>query len=721
MTRLIPIAIVLAFVQAAAVAQQSSEQPGRLLWSFESPAELAAIVPLDGASVRLTTEGVTQGKQALSARYEKGTWPSLKWFAPADHPWDWSQTPTLAFDVYNPGDRYVDVHVRADDGTAVFAPKMAHVRFGAISAPPHFEGHYFIDLSAGAVPVDPGMKSRPPWSAHPGLTEMPGIGSIVPAHIVSFELFVQAPQSPVTLILDNIRLLPPVPFAERSEKLVDRFGQFANAEWPGKVHRESELRQSLESERHSLNLTSSLQDRDEYGGWAKGPQLRATGNFTTLNRDGRWWFVDPLGHLFWAIGVDGPAININETVVTGREAMFEWLPGADDPLVRHLVPIGRIFEGPVKSGRAFDFYCANLQRKFGPDYVKPWSDETLARMKSWGLNSMSGWRMDLAATNAIPFMQTLAPADGHIKIPAGGWGPIDDPWDPQFAVDVWRTCQERATPQDKNPMCIGFMMNNEMSWGGGCPDASATDHFRLAMSVLSLRADSPAKQYFISALRLEYTDIGGFNAAWGVNVSDWQGLLNNPFTAPAVLSSAAQADSGAFLAAHSRQWFRVVHDELKNAAPHKLFLGCRFSEFTPEAVAAAAEYCDAVSFNIYHTTALDPERWGFLKRLGKPVIVTEWHFGATDRGMFGGGMGPVTSQAARASSYREFAGNLLDNPVVIGEQWYQYTDQPLTGRTWDGENYNIGFVTVTDEVYPELVSAARTVHLTAYTRHSASH
>jgi agarase len=43
----------------------------------------------------------------------------------------------------------------------------------------------------------------------------------------------------------------------------------------------------------------------------------------------------------------------------------------------------------------------------------------------------------------------------------------------------------------------------------------------------------------------------------------------------------------------------------------------------------------------------------------------------------------------------------------------------MTGRTYDGENYNIGFVDVTDTPYPEMVEAARAVHATLYQRHAA--
>ena len=42
-------------------------------------------------------------------------------------------------------------------------------------------------------------------------------------------------------------------------------------------------------------------------------------------------------------------------------------------------------------------------------------------------------------------------------------------------------------------------------------------------------------------------------------------------------------------------------------------------------------------------------------------------------------------------------------------------DQALTGRG-DGENYQIGFVTVADAPYPELVQAARDIAATMYQR-----
>jgi hypothetical protein len=541
---------------------------------------------------------------------------------------------------------------------------------------------------------------------------MSGTGSLDVSHIVDYMIYVGRPLAPVTLVLNNIRLLPNAPDTGRYDKIVDKFGQYAKADWPGKIHSDVEMRQTWEKERVKLLANSAVPDRDEYGGWTGGPQLEATGNFRTIKLDGRWWFVDPAGRLFLSLGVNGCNSRI-PTLVMGREAMFADLPTQGDPLATHFAK--RAWPWWPQDGLAYDFYGANLERKFGADYLGPWRSETSMRFKEWGLNTISG-HTDLGS--AVPYAAQALVANQHAMIR----GAIDDPWDPRFAADASNWFGISVRPVANDPMCIGIMVENEMSWGSADGGRATAAHYHLAFSTLSLKGDSPAKQIFVGMLRSKYGDIAKFNASWGVNVSDWDSLLANPLGDPPALNTAIEADASAFLTAHAQQWFHVVRDEVKKIAPNKLFLGCRFSylEYTPEAVAAAAQYADVLTFNIYGVTSLDPSRWSFLKALGKPVMVSEFHFGTTDRGMFGYGDGPAKDEAERAQFYREFVGNLLDNPVVIGEQWFEYQDEPLLGENINSENFGIGFVSITDQPYPELVDAARSVNSTAYTRHAAS-
>lgn len=69
--------------------------------------------------------------------------------------------------------------------------------------------------------------------------------------------------------------------------------------------------------------------------------------------------------------------------------------------------------------------------------------------------------------------------------------------------------------------------------------------------------------------------------------------------------------------------------------------------------------------------------------------------------------------------YKQYIESVEDNPAFVGCHWFQYYDEPLTGRFADGENYNIGFVSVTDTPYPEMVDGAKAVHAEVYKRRSA--
>ena len=87
---------------------------------------------------------------------------------------------------------------------------------------------------------------------------------------------------------------------------VDRFGQFRHDDWPGKIHSEAELSESLRREDAWLaeHADSPIPGADRFGGWKDGPQLEATGAFRTEKVRGKWWLVDPDGHLFFSHGVD---------------------------------------------------------------------------------------------------------------------------------------------------------------------------------------------------------------------------------------------------------------------------------------------------------------------------------------------------------------------------------------------------------------------------------
>ena len=157
-------------------------------------------------------------------------------------------------------------------------------------------------------------------------------------------------------------------------------------------------------------------------------------------------------------------------------------------------------------------------------------------------------------------------------------------------------------------------------------------------------------------------------------------------------------------------FIKMVNGAIKKYDPNHLNLGLRFGGHPPEdlVMASASVGFDVFSLNIYNYSAESV----LLKRIdemtGLPIIIGEFHFGTAERGL-SPGLRQTISQEERGVAYRYYVENAVAHPSLIGTHWFQWWDQPSTGRG-DGENYNIGFIDVTDRPYKELVDAARETH-----------
>ncbi len=292
--------------------------PGaRLLFSFENAGELTAFQK-HHVQVQRVHDHATDGRWALEVRFGVADWPNIFFRAPGA--WDWRRYGVLTLDVYNPAPEALQVLVRIDDSDK--ADGNVHCRTGAVGVPPRTK----IRIGLPLGDHDPGMRAGPPIR---GVTMMGTRGPKLDyRHIVAFQIFLALPKKEHRLYLDNIRLGP----SGRLQNIVDRFGQYSGADWPGKIHNEQELRAAWKAEAARLARAAFPQDWDEYGGWAAGPQLSATGAFRTQKIGEQWWLVTPKGHLFFSVGVDVIARWTGKTRVQGREQMFQWLPAKDDPL-----------------------------------------------------------------------------------------------------------------------------------------------------------------------------------------------------------------------------------------------------------------------------------------------------------------------------------------------------------------------------------------------------
>jgi hypothetical protein len=252
-----------------------------------------------------------------------------------------------------------------------------------------------------------------------------------------------------------------------------------------------------------------------------------------------------------------------------------------------------------------------------------------------------------------------------------------------------------------------------LSWGNGrSKDPRA--RYGIAVGALAAGPESPAKSAFIEQLTETYREPARLVQAWGMPLSSWDDLRPAGFALPkaSLNRPAVVKDLATFSRRFAETYFRIVAEALRRHDPDHLYLGSRFSPQTSEALEACAHWCDVVSFNRYRRSIADaPEEWAQFHALGKPALIGEFQFGSTDRGLFWEGLVGVGEESQRGPAYAHYLRAVAANPDLVGAHWFQYLDEPLTGRTLDGENAHIGFVTVADVAYRDLAIAARDANL----------
>ncbi|MCX6924844.1 MAG: beta-galactosidase, partial [Verrucomicrobia bacterium] len=463
----------------------------------------------------------------------------------------------------------------------------------------------------------------------------------------------------------------------------------------------AELTLRREQEARELAESPGPTDWDKYGGWAAGPQLKATGFFRTERVGDKWWLVDPAGHQFFSHGIDCVRM-LDTTPVDERENWFEAFPG-QEPKFAEFLSRGYALKGHYEGGRpqCFSFADANLLRKYGADWRRSSAETIHKRLRSWGLNTIGNW-----SDESVRLMRLTAYTDsigsgraGMIQGSEGYWGRFPDVFDPQFEAAVHGEMESRKGRSAGDPWCIGYFCDNEMSWG---------DELSLAIAALKSPRGQTAKQVFVADLRAKYGSITNLNEAWGANHTSWDALLESR---QAPDREKAGADLKTFYTQVAERYFKTVRDAIKSVAPNQLFLGCRFAWVNPRAAAAAAKYCDVVSYNLYQRSVAD---FQFNGGADVPLLIGEFHFGALDRGLFHTGLVPVADQAARAQAYKDYVESVRRHPQMVGCHWFQYQDEPTIGRVFDEENYQIGFVDIADTPYAETIEAARAVGYNLY-------
>ena len=704
-----------------------------------APADIPSEAPFDLASAATNGTTVTPADGGIKVDFPAGaTYPDVTWKAPAPGTWDWSSAVQVAVTLTNTSTVPFQLYYIVKDTAGKSL-------YGGFSGPKLKPGETYTILTDLTRKTENdsksayGMNFPPPavTGKNTWLNDQDGTADLT--KVALFRIFMhKSPDAPVSVTIQSVRLYKPASIKAFYTGIIDPFGQYTRATWPGKIGTAADLAARLAQENDDIAAHPSMPERDEYGAWSEGEKRTATGFFRVEKVAGKWWFVAPNGHLFYSSGFNGvwPGSYSNAstmdtgTVTQGREYMFQEIPTDS-----HVEKSGFAY-GPFKAGAGpfaiYDFYGANVDKKYGTGsgggYIAGWNAQTAKRMQSWGFNTIANWSdtgpQGLLAQGKIPYTVRLS-SRSPSKVAM-----VADPFDPGFATETEKLIQGVITPKiAADPWCLGYFCDNELKWAKTFPEwpdyrTNAGNRYSLAIATLACGPTQPAKAAFRAQMEAKYGEVAKLNSAWGTSFDSWETFLK-PYTVPLPKPPEALCtDLAAFTKAYAAKYATTIRSLITKVDPNHLYLGCRFAMTSPDVVEgiAAEGGCDVVSFNIYDK-GLDPAVWKETLAFDKPCLVGEYHFGAQDTGLFGYGNGTAIralDQDERAAMFTAYMKSLLAQPAFVGAHWFQYTDEPVTGRNFDGENYNTGFVDVADTPYAALVAAARAVHAQVYPLHQAA-
>jgi hypothetical protein len=454
-----------------------------------------------------------------------------------------------------------------------------------------------------------------------------------------------------------VRLAKEDPGSEILEKLpvVNEFGQWIYGDVPRKVRDLEQLKKEWAEEDGKLKPGGF--NYCKYGGYMN-TKAKATGFFRVEKIDGKWWFVDPDGHLFLSMSVNCMGAWGSSTRTVGREDYYAALPPDD------LIPSRR-------GGRRFRwgaFYSWNLFRRYGSDWNTKWIDKAVQRMETWGFNSIGNWSdmrlWDAKRKPYMVFLRGMGLESGYMGLP--------DVYSKEFAKTVDRVAAQQCAPRKDDPWLLGYFIGNEPPWPGR---------------------------------ESELVDM----------------ILNGPVTAIQCEAKAFLAEEDtpkrrkAFVCRSFEKFLDIINAAVRKYDPNHLNLGIRFGGHPTDEVVRMARIFDVYSLNVYE---YEPTRQ--MKRAygltGLPILIGEYHFGVPGNGL-GAGLVQTANQRERGVGYRYYVEQAAALPAFIGASWFQWIDSSVTGRM-DGENYNIGLLDVTDRPYWDFIEGVEETHKRLFDVHS---
>ncbi|HSV16563.1 MAG TPA: hypothetical protein VLI90_20030, partial [Tepidisphaeraceae bacterium] len=442
--------------------------------------------------------------------------------------------------------------------------------------------------------------------------------------------------------------------------LVDRYGQAIAANWPAKVRDDADLKTADAEEAHRFAEWGEPTAFDAYGGLKSSPwKSGATGFYRVVTHGGKWWLITPTGLPCFYTGLcDAPALDWEATPVSGREFLFSWLPPQDG----QFASAWRInpWQSTDEAGAHYlAWQTVNLIRKFGPDWQTQGTQSAVRRAKALGFNGFGKWS---SAGCGVPDLPVL----NHARVPNLAGHP--DVFDPKIQAAFEQALRQQIEPRLKDASLLGWSVGNEKE------ECIAPEEIT---KILAMPDDVPAKQAFI-----QYAQSHG-----GTSLADTEALRRF----------------------YAERYYNFIYKTVKAIDPNHLYFGMWVTPnwwVNDGDWAAVAPNCDVIGYDFY-ALRFDAEPMGpLIAANDKPVLCGEFSAPPHYDGARGFGRYHINSadDAAAGEVYKNWLTGAAKNRNCVGVMYFQYRDQPITGRgpglgdantAISGEDYAFGIVDVT--------------------------
>ena len=320
-----------------------------------------------------------------------------------------------------------------------------------------------------------------------------------------------------------------------------------------------------------------------------------------------------------------------------------------------LPPKGDLWKSGVWGDGGVDYFAPggwSLQRKYGAGWEAKATASVKTRLAQWGFSGLGKW------SDAIPGVPRIVDLSAD-------WPKLGrhlDPFDPKAREAARASLVRQLAGVKGDPWVVGTSIGNEY------------DEIVTREEIERLSA-SPAKE-----------------ALKGLDVE------------------AARKK-------YATAYYRFLYETVKAIDKDHLYLGFWIvpgwwqDESDWDLV---APWCDVIGYDRYSDAyAGMGERQ---RRTDKPVLLGEFSFPAWYGGTRGMGRYSVFAEtdADSGRKYAEIVGAAAKDPYCVGALWFQYRDEPITGRgpgkgpqAAQGEHYAFGFIDINDRPKWDLVTRAR--------------